>query len=66
MLQRVAWGGTNNPPHSGLVDLEFREIITLTPLLVFVFWIGLQPQPFVRVLHATVLHLLQQVGPVLP
>ena len=66
MLQRVAWGGTHNPPHSGLVDLEFREIITLTPLLVFVFWIGLQPQPFVRVLHATVLHLLQQVGPVLP
>ncbi len=62
MLQRVAWGGTSNPAHSGLKDLEFREIVTLAPLLVFVFWIGLHPQPFVRVMHATVLHLLQQAG----
>jgi NADH-quinone oxidoreductase subunit M len=62
MLQRVAWGGTNNPEHHALKDLDFREIVTLTPLLVFVFWIGLNPQPFVRVMHATVLHLLQQAG----
>ncbi len=66
MLQRVAWGGTNNPVHTGLQDLNLREIITLTPLLVFVFWIGLHPQPFVHAMHATVLHLLQQVGPALP
>ncbi|MBI4623807.1 MAG: NADH-quinone oxidoreductase subunit M [Verrucomicrobia bacterium] len=66
MLQRVAWGGTNNPAHTGLKDLEFREVVTLAPLLVFVFWIGLHPQPFVRVMHATVLHLLQQAGQVIP
>jgi len=66
VLQRVAWGGTNNPVHTGLTDLGFREIITLTPLLVFVFWIGLHPQPFVHVLHATVQKLLLQVGPALP
>jgi NADH-quinone oxidoreductase subunit M len=62
MLQRVAWGGTRNPEHHALADLNLREIITLAPLLVFVFWIGLHPQPFVRVMHATVLHLLQQAG----
>ena len=62
MLQKVAWGGTHNPDHTGLTDLNFREILTLTPLLVFVFWIGLHPQPFVRAMHATVLHLLQQAG----
>jgi NADH-quinone oxidoreductase subunit M len=62
MLQRVAWGGTNNPAHHGLHDLEFREIVTLAPLLVFVFWIGLHPQPFVHVMHATVVHLLGQAG----
>jgi NADH-quinone oxidoreductase subunit M len=39
-------------------DLNFREIVTLTPLLVFVFWIGLNPQPFVNVMHASVLNLL--------
>ena len=63
MLQRIAFGGTQNPDHQDLKDLNFREIIMLTPLLVFVFWIGLHPQPFVNVMDATVQHLLAQVGP---
>jgi NADH-quinone oxidoreductase subunit M len=66
MLQRVAWGGTNNPKHHDLTDLSLREILTLTPLLVFVFWIGLHPRPFVDVMHATVLNLLQQAAQALP
>lgn len=61
MLQRIAYGGTGNPDHSALKDLRFREILTLAPLLVFVFWIGLNPQPFTRVLHTTVQNLLTQV-----
>jgi NADH-quinone oxidoreductase subunit M len=32
------------------------------PLLVFVFWIGLHPQPFVNVMHASVQHLLEQAN----
>jgi NADH-quinone oxidoreductase subunit M len=62
MLQRVAYGGTHNPDHSGVKDLNFREIVTLVPLLVFVFWIGLHPQPFVDVMHASVQHLLTQTS----
>jgi NADH-quinone oxidoreductase subunit M len=61
MLQRLVYGGTDNPDHTGTADLKLREILTLTPLLVFVLWIGLNPAPFVRVMHATVVHLLQQV-----
>ena len=52
MLQKVAYGGTRNPDHSHVKDLGLREILTLTPLLVFVFWIGLHPEPFTRVLDA--------------
>jgi len=63
MLQKVAYGGTKNPTHSHLQDLGFREIATLVPLLVFVFWIGLHPEPFTRVMHASVQHLLQQTHP---
>jgi NADH-quinone oxidoreductase subunit M len=62
MLQRVAYGGTRNPDHSALKDLGLREILTLAPLLVFVFWIGLHPQPFTRVMHASVRNLLEQVA----
>ncbi len=61
VLQKVAWGGLDNPTHPGLKDLEPREVLTLAPLLVFVFWIGLHPEPFTRVMHASVQHLLTQV-----
>ena len=60
MLQKIAYGGTHNPVYPGLKDLGFREIITLTPLLVFVFWIGLHPEPFTRVMEKSVQNLLEQ------
>jgi len=60
MLQKVAYGGTRNPDHSQVKDLCGREILTLAPLLVFVFWIGLHPEPFTRVMQASVQHLLAQ------
>jgi NADH-quinone oxidoreductase subunit M len=59
MLQRVAYGGTRNPAHSKVADLGLRDVVTLAPLLVFVFWIGLHPEPFMRVMHASVAHLLE-------
>jgi NADH-quinone oxidoreductase subunit M len=65
MLQRLAYGDARNPVHIGLTDLNFREIAMFAPLIVFVFWIGLNPQPIVRVMHASVMHLLQQANPVL-
>lgn len=60
MLQKVAYGGTQNPDHSKVRDLGFREVLTLVPLLVFVFWIGLHPAPFTRVMDASVKHLMEQ------
>jgi len=62
MLQKVVWGGTNNPDQSYLSDLNFREIITLAPLLLFVLWIGLNPGPFLDVMHTSVSNLIQQVN----
>jgi len=62
MLQKIVWGGTNNPDQSYLSDLNGREIITLAPLLLFVFWIGLNPAPFMDVMHASVSHLIEQVN----
>jgi NADH-quinone oxidoreductase subunit M len=66
MLQKVAYGGTKNPDHSGVADLGFREIVTLAPLLVFVFWIGLHPEPFTRVMHKSVEQLLEQAQSTAP
>jgi NADH-quinone oxidoreductase subunit M len=62
MLQRVVWGRPVNPDHTGIPDLNLREMVTLAPLLLFVFWIGLSPEPFLRVMHVSVTHLIEQVG----
>jgi NADH-quinone oxidoreductase subunit M len=61
MLQRVAYGGTANPDHAGIGDLNLREVVTFAPLLVLVLWIGLQPAPFTRVMEASVKNLVDQV-----
>lgn len=58
MLQKVVWGGTDNPDQSWLKDLNVREIVTLSPFLFFVFWIGLSPQPFIELMHVSVVNLL--------
>ena len=58
MLQKVVWGGTNNPDQSWLTDLNAREIVTLAPFLFFVLWIGLGPQPFINLMHSSVANLL--------
>lgn len=60
MLQKIIWGGTNNPDQSWITDLNSREIVVLAPFLFFVFWIGLGPQPFIDLIHTSVTQLLQQ------
>jgi len=61
MIQRVALGKITRPALEGLKDLGFREAITLVPLAILVFWIGIYPAPFLDVMHVTVDHLLGQM-----
>ncbi len=58
MLQKIVWGGTDNPDQSWIKDLNVREIVTLAPFLFFVFWIGLGAQPFIDIIHVSVDNLL--------
>ncbi len=60
MLQKVIWGGTDNPDQSWIADLNAREIVTLAPFLLFVFWIGLNPGPFIEMMDTSVTALLDQ------
>ena len=62
MLQRVVWGESTRKDDVVVTDLNGREIATLVPLLVLVFWIGFNPQPFLDRVRASVEHLVTDVS----
>jgi len=43
MYQRVFLGKLTNEKNRGLADLSLREMFVLVPLVVFMFWLGVQP-----------------------
>ncbi len=59
MVQRVAFGEAN-PKNNRHPDLDFRELATVVPLVLAVFWIGVYPGPLLDVLHTSVNHLIVQ------
>jgi NADH-quinone oxidoreductase subunit M len=62
MLQRVLFGEITKESNGKLPDLSFRELSTLIPLLILVFYIGFYPNPFLNTMHASVHHLLDQLN----
>jgi NADH-quinone oxidoreductase subunit M len=51
-----------NPKIVGLSDMDIRETITLVPLILLVFWIGIYPNSFLSFMHASVQHLMERVN----
>ena len=54
LYQRTMFGKLDNPENAKLKDLDFREIMTLAPIVVCCFWIGLYPKPLFRILEKPV------------
>jgi NADH-quinone oxidoreductase subunit M len=48
MYQRVIFGKVTNPLNQNLLDLSKREIAVLVPVLVFIVWIGIYPNTFLK------------------
>jgi NADH-quinone oxidoreductase subunit M len=63
LYQRTMFGTCDNPKNQVLKDLNFREIMTLVPLIIWAFWIGLYPKPFFKVLEKPVTAIVQRVNP---
>jgi len=63
MFQRVMFLELNNPKNMNLKDINCRELITIVPLLILIFWIGLYPKPFMKTFDASVSHLVSKVSP---
>jgi NADH-quinone oxidoreductase subunit M len=61
LFQRTMFGKLDNPENEKLKDLNFREVMTLLPIVIFCFWIGLYPKPYFDILRKPVAKLVQQV-----
>jgi NADH-quinone oxidoreductase subunit M len=62
LFQRTMLGEVKEK-NSLLKDLSWREIAVFAPLIVWAFWIGLNPQPYFRVLERPVAHIVERVHP---
>jgi NADH-quinone oxidoreductase subunit M len=61
LYQRVFFQEVN-PKVKGYKDMDIREIITLFPLVVLVFWIGVYPDTFLGFMHESVKELITKLN----
>ena len=61
LYYRIGLNEINSSTTPKLYDLDLREILTLLPLVMLIFLIGLQPEILFSYMHVSVEHLLDQV-----
>lgn len=54
MYQKVMFGEITKKENQDLKDMNLREILVMAPIIVLIFWIGLYPGPFLRILEPAV------------
>jgi NADH-quinone oxidoreductase subunit M len=62
LYRRVVFGELTKSDLLAMTDMDIREWVVFLPLILGVLWVGIYPKPFLDAMHASVHHLLIQVG----
>jgi len=61
LYQRTMLGEITKEENRNLPDLSLREIATLAPIILFCFWIGLYPSPYLKAMESSVANVIRIV-----
>jgi NADH-quinone oxidoreductase subunit M len=62
LFQRVFMGELDKPENQNLPPLHWQEVAVFVPILIMIFWVGLQPSAFFDVMDAATSQLVAQIG----
>jgi NADH-quinone oxidoreductase subunit M len=66
LYQRMFFGNIENPKNEKLPDLNWREWVYMTPLVIMSLWIGIYPKAFMDYIDQPVNAIVRQVRPTYP
>jgi NADH-quinone oxidoreductase subunit M len=61
MYKKVMFGQITREENQNISDMNRREIFVMAPIILLVFWIGLYPKPFLKVMEPAVNTIVQRL-----